>query len=81
MNVAAGDSANITFIAAEKSQMLTLHSELAARFVYEDVAGKTFRTSVQLRAGRDSYWCWQGRGHLPKEENLLKSGPPPIDEE
>jgi hypothetical protein len=42
VNVAAGDSANITFIAADKSQMLTLHSELAARFVYEDVAGKTF---------------------------------------
>ena len=80
VNVAAGDSANITFIPDDKSQMLTVHSELAARFVYEDVAGQTFWTSVQLRAGKDSYWCWQGRGHLPKEENLLKSGPPPFDE-
>lgn len=80
VNVAAGDSAIITFIADDKSQMFTVHSELAARFVYEDVAGQTFWTSVELRAGKNSYWCWQGRGHLPKGENLLQSGPPPIDE-
>jgi hypothetical protein len=80
VNFAAGDSANLTFVADEKGQMLSLHSELAARFVYEDVGWQTFWTSVQLGAGRDSHWCWQGRGRQPKEENLLKSGPPPVEE-
>jgi len=80
VNVAAGDSATITFVADDKEQALNIYSELAARFVYEDVAGKTYWTSVQLQDGKDSYWCWQGRGHLPKEENMLKSGPPKIDE-
>jgi hypothetical protein len=80
VNVAAGTDATITFIASDKDQMLNLHSELVARFVYEDVAGQTFWTSMQLKDGKDSYWCWLGRGRLPKELRLLESGPPPIDE-
>lgn len=80
VSVSAGGDATITFVADDREQMLNVYSELAARFVYEDVAGKTFWTSIQLKGGKDSYWCWLGRGDLPKKENLLESGPPPIDE-
>ncbi len=78
VNVAADSDSVITFVADDQGQSLTLYSTLEARFAYEDLAGQTFWSTMTLTPSNQSYWCWIGRGRMPKELRLLESGPPPL---